>query len=118
MPTNRREVTSADLNKEVLDKIELYESKGFPEASRIHNIIMQTEPSLHPRLWYGMPGYAKTKDSAVLIFFRKHTFITFGVTDSIKITGDPSFIPTSWFAMKFDKSVEEKLIDTVKRATK
>lgn len=118
MPTNRRKVTSADLEKEVLDKIKLYQSKGFAEAGRIHELVMQTDPTLHPRLWYGMPGYAKTKDSAVLFFFRKHTYITFGVTDSIKITGEPSFIPTAWYVMKYDESVEEKIIDTVKRATK
>lgn len=36
----RRNKTSEDLKKEVLDKITQYIEGGFPEASRIHEVIM------------------------------------------------------------------------------
>ena len=80
MSKDRRNVTSKDLMNEVFTKIKQYEDKDFPEAGRIHALIMKANPSLCPRLWYGMPGYAKTKDSAVLCFFRKDTLISFGIT--------------------------------------
>lgn len=118
MSSNRRIVTSEDQKQAVLEKIKQYEAKGFPEAGELHALIMQTDPSLCPRLWYGMPGYAKSKDSAVLFFFRKDKYITFGTTESIHITDNPDFIPYAFFAMNFGDEVQEKLIDTVKRAMK
>ena len=48
-------------------------------GERLHEIIMETAPELKPRLWYGMPGYAK--DGPVLVFFRKDAYGTFGITE-------------------------------------
>ncbi len=117
MPANRRNVNSEDLKKEVLAKIKQYQDKGFPEAGRIHELIMLADPSLHPRLWYGMPGYAKTKDSAVLCFFRKDTFISFGITESASIKKDDSIIPSAWYINKLDKDTEDKIRAIVAEAT-
>lgn len=117
MPTNRRNVTSEDLKQEVLAKIKQYEDKDFPEAGRIHELIMQASPSLCPRLWYGMPGYARTKDSAVLCFFRKDTLISFGITESARINKSDSIIPSAWYINKLDKNTEDKIREIVAEAT-
>lgn len=117
MPTNRRNVTREDLKKEVLDKITHYTENGFPEAQRLHEIIMSAAPELCPRLWYGMPGYAKTKDSAVLCFFRKDDLISFGFTeavDSAKLNPDnKSIIPSAWYITTLDKEAEAKVAEIV-----
>jgi len=39
-------------------------------AARLHELITEAVPELVPRLWYGMPGYAKAKSSPVICFFR------------------------------------------------
>lgn len=121
MATNRSSVTSEDLANEVLAKIKQYQNKDFPEALRIHEVIMKANPSLSPRLWYGMPGYAKTKDSAVLCFFRKDTLISFGVTESanLSLLSDESSMATSaWYVTKLTKDAEKKISDVVAKATK
>lgn len=120
MPTNRRNVTSEDLKKEVLAKITQYTQKGFPEAQRLHEVIMDANPKLCPRLWYGMPGYAKTKDSAVLCFFRKDTLISFGVTESVDIQslGDSDIVPSAWYIVSLTKDAEQKISEVVTKSTR
>ena len=117
MPTNRRNVTSEDLKNEVLTKIKQYQENGFHEAGRIHGLIMAANPSLYPRLWYGMPGYAKGKDSAVLCFFRKDTLISFGITESANIDINKPIMPSAWYIAKITKEVEQKIIQIVKETT-
>lgn len=121
MSTNRRNVTSEDLKNEVLAKIKDYKSKDFPEAARIHDLIMVANPSLSPRLWYGMPGYAKSKDSAVLVFFRKDTLISFGISESanLELLGEGKTIKTSaWYITELSKEAEEIISEVVSKATK
>src|SRR5262249_30746073 len=50
-------------------------------GERLHAIIKATAPALSPRLWYGMPGYAR--DGKVVCFFQsaakfKTRYATFG----------------------------------------
>jgi uncharacterized protein YdhG (YjbR/CyaY superfamily) len=50
-------------------------------GERLHAIIKATAPALSPRLWYGMPAYAK--DGKVICFFQsaakfKTRYATFG----------------------------------------
>lgn len=117
MSANRRNVTSEDLKNEVLAKIKQYEDKNFPEAGRIHELIMEANPSLCQRLWYGMPGYARTKDSAVLCFFRKDMLISFGITESANIKNGDSIIPSAWYINKLDKNAEDRIREVVAEAT-
>lgn len=118
MSKDSRSKTSEDLKNEVLTKIKQYEDKGFHEAGKIHEIIMQANPNLCPRLWYGMPGYAKTKDSAVLCFFRKDTLISFGITESANMKSEDSTIPSAWYISHLDKTAEVKISEVVAGSTK
>lgn len=76
---------------------------------------MKANPGLCPRLWYGMPGYAKTKDSAVLCFFRKDTLISFGLTESANLGGENSVIPSAWYITKLDEDAENKINEVTKK---
>lgn len=121
MVTNRRNITSEDLKNEVLEKINQYVQDGFAEAKRLHEVIMAAAPDLCPRLWYGMPGYARTKDSAVLCFFRKDTLISFGVTEAVDVSAlngnDQSMIPSAWYILELDEEVEDKITGIVRAIT-
>lgn len=118
MATNRRNVTSEDLKNEVLDKIAYYTNNDFPEAERLHEVIMVAGPDLCPRLWYSMPGYAKTKDSAVLCFFRKDTLISFGFTEAVEVlkmdADGQSMMPSAWYITDLDKDAEVKITNIVR----
>ena len=53
-------------------------------AERIHAVIKANAPQLAPKLWYGMPAYAK--DGRVICFFQsaqkfKSRYATLGFND-------------------------------------
>src|SRR5690242_5888708 len=53
-------------------------------GEKLHEIISSTAPQLMPRLWYGMPAYAK--DGKVMCFFKcaakfKARYATLGFND-------------------------------------
>ena len=56
----------------VIEKIPQMFGERTAIGQRLHEIIMAAAPELKPRLWYGMPGYAK--DGPVLVFFRKDKY--------------------------------------------
>ena len=67
-------------------------------AERIHRIALEAAPDLAPRLWYGMPAYAK--DGKVVFFFQdaakfKARYATLGFQDPARLD-DGTFWPTSW----------------------
>lgn len=114
MTTNRRNMSSAEIKDEVLAKIAQFSEPNRPLAEKIHKLIMDAEPSLHPRLWYGMPGYAKTKDSAVLCFFREdEKYMTFGYTEKVNVKpaadATDKLIPCAWFFTELDATTEESI---------
>jgi len=66
---------------------------GMPEpdramGKRLHAIIKASAPALSPRLWYGMPAYAK--DGKVVCFFQSAQkfntrYATFGFSDKANL---------------------------------
>ncbi len=71
----------ADGEAEVLANLAAMSGKDRAIGERLHAIIKATAPALSPRLWYGMPAYAR--DGKVLCFFQsaqkfKTRYATFG----------------------------------------
>ena len=108
----------ADGESAVLAKI-----AGMPEldramGKRLHAIIKASAPALSPRLWYGMPAYAK--DGKVVCFFQsaqkfKSRYATFGFSDEANLD-EGAMWPTS-FALKELTAAEEARIGAlVKKA--
>ena len=103
---------------QVAEKIEKFSDKYRPVAKKLHALIMKTNPDLHPRLWYGMPGYAKTKDSAVLCFFREDKYISFGLTENAKFNlAEGAIVGSAWFLTSLDEDSEQKIKQIIKEAT-
>jgi uncharacterized protein YdhG (YjbR/CyaY superfamily) len=108
----------ADGESTVLAKI-----AGMPEpdrtmAKRLHAIIKASAPALSPRLWYGMPAYAK--DDKVVCFFQdarkfKTRYATLGFSDKANLD-EGAMWPTA-FALKGLSAAEEARIGAlVKKA--
>ena len=91
-------------------------------AKRLHEVIMEAAPQLQPRLWYGMPGYALSKKSPVLCFFRvdDDKYLTFGLSEHAHHEPDPSsghqLMTSAWFVTELDEPTEEQVADMVRRA--
>ncbi len=87
-------------------------------AKRLHTIIKESAPVLTPRLWYGMPAYAK--DGKVVCFFQDATkfktrYATFGFSDKANL--DEGNMWPNAFALKGLTPAEETRIATlVKKA--
>ena len=105
-----KEYTGAD---DVLAKIQTYKDDFRPLAEEIHRIIISVNENVYPRLWYGMPGYAKTKTGPVVMYFRKDKYITFGKTESADISfnskSNPE--PVAWFVKKLNNESRKMIKD-------
>jgi uncharacterized protein YdhG (YjbR/CyaY superfamily) len=105
----------------VLAKIAEMREPDRTMAKRLHAVIKETAPSLSPRLWYGMPAYAKEgKDGKVVCFFQaaakfKTRYATFGFSDKANLD-DGSMWPNA-FALKGLTAAEEaRIAALVKKA--
>jgi len=118
MTTDRRNKTGEEMKEEVLNKLTEFSEKNRANAARMHELIMEADPTLCPRLWYGMPGYAKSKDSAVLVFFREDEYMTFGLSESVTFTPstDSKLMPCAWFFKSLDEASERRIVEIVKSA--
>jgi hypothetical protein len=72
----------------VLAKIAEMREPDRTMAKRLHAIIRESAPVLTPRLWYGMPAYAK--DDKVVCHFQaaakfKTRYATFGFSDKANL---------------------------------
>ncbi len=108
----------ADGESAVLAKIAAMAEPDRTMGKRLHAIIKASAPSLSPRLWYGMPAYAK--DGKVVCFFQaaqkfKTRYATLGFSDKANLD-DGALWPTA-FALKELTAAEEARIGAlVKKA--
>ena len=108
----------ADGTRAVLDKIAEMPEPDRAMAERLHALITASAPALSPKLWYGMPAYAK--DGKVVCFFQaahkfKTRYATLGFSDVANL--DDGEVWPTYFALKTLTSAEEARIgEIVKRA--
>ncbi len=92
----------------VLAKIAAMPAPDRAMGERLHAIIKATAPGLAPRLWYGMPAYAK--DGKVVCFFQsaqkfKTRYATLGFSDKANL--DEGAMWPIAFALKELTATEE-----------
>ena len=83
--------SKADGESAVLAKIAKMREPDRAMGQRLHAIIKASAPALSPRLWYGMPAYAK--DGKVVCFFQSAQkfntrYATFGFSDKANLDED------------------------------
>ena len=102
----------------VLEKIAAMPAPDRIMGERLHAIIKASAPGLSPKLWYGMPAYAK--DGNVVCFFQgaqkfKTRYATLGFSD--KATLDEGQMWPTAFALKELTAADEARIGAlVKKA--
>lgn len=108
----------ADGDKVVLARIAKMSEPDRALGKRIHAIVMAAAPQLTPRLWYGMPAYAK--DDKVVCFFQdaakfKARYATLGFSDKAKLD-DGAMWPTSFGLKQLTAADETRIAALVKQA--
>ncbi|MCS6887514.1 MAG: DUF1801 domain-containing protein [Chloroflexus sp.] len=109
----REEETNA-----VLAKIAELPEPDRAMANRLHSIITANAPTLTPRLWYGMPAYAK--DGKVICFFQSAQkfntrYATLGFSDAAQLD-DGAMWPTAFALAELTPAVEAQIAALVRRA--
>ena len=87
-------------------------------GERLHAIIKASAPVLSPKLWYGMPAYAK--DGKVVCFFQdaqkfKTRYATFGFSDEANLD-EGAMWPTAFALKKLTAAEEARIGAIVKKA--
>jgi hypothetical protein len=108
----------ADDESAVLAKIAEMPEPDRSMGKRLHAIIKAAAPALAPRLWYGMPAYAK--DGKIVCFFQnsqkfKTRYATLGFSDNARLD-DGNMWPTSFALRKLTAAEEARVAALVKRA--
>jgi hypothetical protein len=102
----------------VLAKIAEMSESDRAMGAGIHAIIRASATALSPKLWYGMPAYAK--DGRVVCFFQgaqkfKTRYSTFGSSDSANLD-DGAQWPVAFAPKKLTKLEEATISALVKKA--
>jgi uncharacterized protein YdhG (YjbR/CyaY superfamily) len=113
-----RRVNKADAEAAVLAKIAEMPERDRAMGERLHAIIRASAPVLSPKLWYGMPAYAK--DGKVVCFFQsadkfKSRYATFGFNDDANLD-EGAMWPTSFALTELTAAGEAKIRALVKKA--
>src|SRR5712692_9040313 len=108
----------ADGESDVLAKIAEMPEPDRALGERLHAVIKASAPALSPRLWYGMPAYAK--DGHVVCFFQsaqkfKTRYATFGFSDKANLD-EGAMWPTAFALTKLTAADEARIGALVKKA--
>jgi len=108
----------ADDEAAVLEKIAKMQEPDRSLARRIHAIIKAEAPMLSPRLWYGMPAYAR--DGNIVCFFQdaqkfKSRYATLGFSDKANLD-EGSMWPVSFALKELTSAEEARIVTLVKKA--
>ncbi len=108
----------ADGESEVLAKIAELPESDRALAKRLHAVIKASAPALSPKLWYGMPAYAK--DGKIVCHFQsaqkfKTRYATLGFSDEANLD-EGAVWPVAYALGKLTAADEARIGALVKKA--
>ena len=122
MKERAKELKSAKADGEsaVLAKIAEMPEPDRVLGERLHAVITASAPALSPKLWYGMPAYAK--DGKVVCFFQsaqkfKTRYATLGFSDKANLDNGAMW-PTSYALMELTPAEEARITALIKKAVR
>ena len=116
--STKRAAEKADGESSVLTAIAAMPEPYRTMGERLHALIRASAPSLSPKLWYGMPAYAK--DGKVVCFFRsgdkfKERYMTLGFNEEANLD-EGNMWPTAFALTGLAAAEEEKIAALVQKA--
>ncbi|TMC08477.1 MAG: DUF1801 domain-containing protein [Chloroflexi bacterium] len=108
----------ADGESALLEKIAEMQEPDRAMGKRLHAVIKASAPSLSPKLWYGMPAYAK--DGKIVCFFQpaqkfKTRYATLGFNDSANLD-EGAMWPVAFALTELTAADEARIAALVKKA--
>jgi hypothetical protein len=106
--------------EQVLATIDAMDEPVRRVMRRMHEVIVTAAPDLKPRIWYGMPGYAASASSPVLVFFRNDERMSLGVSEKAAFQPaggeDGLLMPAAWYFEDLDDVTERRVAAIVRAA--
>ena len=117
-PAAKKATKQADSEAEVLAMIAAMPALDRALGERLHAIIKASAPALTPKLWYGMPAYAR--DGKIVCFFQsaqkfKTRYATFGFMHEANLD-DGAMWPTAFALKGLGAAEEARIVALVKKA--
>lgn len=114
----RADKDKADGESAVLAKIAEMREPDRAMGMRLHEIIQASAPVLSPKLWYGMPAYAK--DGKVICFFQgaqkfNTRYATLGFSDAANLD-EGALWPVAFAVKELTATEESRISALVKKA--
>ncbi|MDT0566018.1 DUF1801 domain-containing protein [Streptomyces sp. DSM 3412] len=108
----------ADGESDVLAKIAAMQDGDRVLAERLHRIVATVAPDLAPKLWYGMPAYAR--NGKVVCFFQsaqkfKTRYATLGFSDQAHLD-EGTLWPTTYALTELTAETEARIGELVRKA--
>jgi uncharacterized protein YdhG (YjbR/CyaY superfamily) len=118
LKSRARRGAKADTESEVLAKIAEMSDSDRVLAEQLHALVKTHAPALTPKLWYGMPAYAR--DGKIVCHFQpaakfKTRYATLGFSDQANLD-DGVMWPTSFALTTLTADDEVRLGALVKQA--
>jgi len=103
---------------QVLDKISKMDEPRRSVVHRAHDVIVAAAPDLKPRIWYGMPAYAKSASTPALVTLRNDDRLNLALTEkaAFRTAGgaDGNLMPAAWYFETVDESTEKRIAEIVR----
>ena len=108
----------ADGESDVLAKIAGMTDADRVLAERLHEIVASAAPDLSPKLWYGMPAYAR--NGKVVCFFQsaqkfRTRYATLGFSDQARLD-EGTLWPTTYALTELTADTEARLGELIGKA--
>ncbi|AWZ08253.1 MULTISPECIES: DUF1801 domain-containing protein [unclassified Streptomyces] len=110
---------AAEEEASVVAKIAEMRDSDRALAERVHALVKESAPQLAPKLWYGMPAYAR--DGKVVCFFQsaekfKARYATLGFSDQAQLDDGPMWA-TSYALTRLTEADEARIATLLKQST-
>lgn len=114
----RSRLADTEGEQAVLSKIEAMRGTDHAIATKLHDLIKASAPSLTPKTWYGMPAYAA--GNKIVCFFQsaqrfKTRYLTLGFSDKA-LLDEGDIWPVTFAVQKLTPAVEAKIRALLKKA--
>lgn len=103
---------------QVIDKISKMDEPRRSVVRQVHDIIVSAAPALKPRIWYGMPAYAKAASTPALVTLRNDERLNLAITEKapFRTAGgeDGALMPAAWYFETVDEATERRIVEIVR----
>ena len=116
----KAEAGKVEGERAVLDAIAAMPAHDRALATQVHSLVKANAPMLVPRLWYGMPAYAR--DDKVICFFQssskfKTRYCTLGFSDKATLD-DGTMWPVAFALMQLTAADQTRIGALLKNAVR